>query len=167
MGSFGNAKIIIDKLLNFPIICVAEWMEAHKTLVTYIFLGVVVIIVLGLLLGGLVLACRRWRCPYPCCCVWRCFQDRDQMRGAAHNLYSAPRTITWGIQHHHESLIMQVGLSYTYQYCKQLGLLCHTVRDSSSAILPDFQNTYFTHRLTFVLNFFRGQGSINSLNVHD
>ena len=35
-------------------------MEANKTLVTYISLGVVVIIVLGLLLGSLV---RAWHCP--------------------------------------------------------------------------------------------------------
>ena len=105
-------------------------MEANKTLVTYISLGVVVIIVLGLLLGSLVLACRRWRCPYPCCCVWQCFQDRDQMRVAAHHLYSAPRTITWGIQRRDESPTMQVGLNYTYRYCKQLGLLCYTVRCS-------------------------------------
>ena len=33
----------------------------------------------------------------------------------------------------HKSLTMQVGLSYTYRYCKQLGLLCHTVQDGSSA----------------------------------
>ena len=129
-------------------------MEAHKTLVTYISLGVVVIIVLGLLLSSLILACQRWRCPYPCCCVWRCFQDRDQMRVVEHHLYSAPWTITWGIQCRHESPTMQVGLSYTYRYCKQLGLLCHTVRDGSSAILPVFQNTYFYSPAYFCTEFF-------------
>ena len=128
-------------------------MEAHKTLVTYISLGVVVIIVLGLLLSSLILACQRWRCPYPCCCVWRCFQDRDQMRVAAHHLYSAPQTITWGIQCRHESPTMQVGLSYTYRYCKQLGLLGHTVRDGSSANVPVFQNTCFYSPVYFCSEF--------------
>ena len=128
-------------------------MEAHKTLVTYISLGVVVIIVLGLLLGSLILACRWWWCPYPCCCVWRCFQDRDQMRVAEHHLNSAPRTITWGIQHRHESPTLQVGLSYTYRYCKQLGLLCHTVRDGSSANVPVFQNTCFYSPVYFCSEF--------------
>ena len=128
----------MPNLLNLAIIniffCFAEWMETHKALATYISLGVVVIIILGLLLGVLVLAYRRWQCPYPCCCcIWRCFQDRDQMRVAAHNLYLAPQTITWGIQRRHESPTMQVGLSYTYLYCKQLVLLCHTARDGSCA----------------------------------
>ena len=141
---FSNDNNITNNYLFAQIICVTEWMEAHKTLVTYISLGVVVIIVLVLLLGGLVLACRRWRFPYPCCCVWwRCFQDKDQMRVAAHNLYSAPRTITWGIQRRHESPTMLVGLSYMYQYCKQRGLLCHTVRNGSSAIYRSFKIHFY------------------------
>ena len=92
-------------------------METHKTLATYIALGVVLIIVLGLLAGGLAWACRRWRCPYPCCCVWRCFQDPDQLRAARSYLYTAPRDISWGIRRRWPSLTMQVGLLFTYLYC--------------------------------------------------
>ena len=92
-------------------------METHKTLATYIALGVVLIIVLGLLAGGLAWACWRWRCPYPCCCVWRCFQDPDQLRAARSYLYTAPRDISWGIRRRWPSLTMQVGLLFTYLYC--------------------------------------------------
>ena len=163
---FSNDNNITNNYLFAQIVCVTEWMEAHKTLVTYISLVVVVIIVLGLLLGGLVLACRRWRFPYPCCCIWRCFQDKDQMRVAAHNLYSAPRTITWGIQRRHESPTMQVGLSYMYQNCKQRGLLCHTI-GTVQALFTGLSKYIFTLRCTFMLKFFSCQGSINSLNVHN
>ena len=92
-------------------------METYKTLATYVALGVVLVIVLGLLAGGLVWACRRWRCPYPCCCVWRCFQDPAQLRAARSYLYTAPRDISWGIRRRWPSLTMQVGLKFTYLYC--------------------------------------------------
>ena len=92
-------------------------METNKTLATYIALGAVLVIVLGLLAGGLVWACWRWRCPYPCCCVWRCFQDPVQLREARANLYTAPREISWGIRRRWPSLTMQVGLNFTYLYC--------------------------------------------------
>ena len=126
-------------------------MKAHKTLVTYISLGVVVIIVLGLLLGSLVLACRRWRCPYPCCCVWRCFQDRDQMRVAAHHLYSAPRMITWGIQCRYESPTMQVGLSYTVRTGTINNLGCCAILYGAVQVLFywSFKIHICTYRLTF------------------
>ena len=92
-------------------------METNKTLATYIALGAVFVIVLGLLAFGLTWACRRWRCPYPCCCVWRCFQDPDQLREARAYLYTAPRNISWGVRRRWPSLTMQVGLKYTYRYC--------------------------------------------------
>ena len=93
------------------------WMETNKTLATYIALRAVFVIVLGLLAGGLIWACRRWQCPYPCCCVWRCFQDPDQLREAWAYLYTAPRDISRGVRWRWPSLTMQVGLKFTYLYC--------------------------------------------------
>ena len=71
-------------------------METNKTLATYIALGAVSVIVLGLLPFGLVWACRRWRCPYPCCCVWRCFQDPDQLREARLPVHGTPEHLLGG-----------------------------------------------------------------------
>ena len=116
-------------------------METNKTLATYIALGAVFIIVLGLLAFGLVWACRRWRCPYPCCCVWRCFQDPDQLREARAYLYTAPRDISWGVRRRWPSLTMQVGLKYTYLYCTN-DCCCAILYCTVLALLRFFKITF-------------------------
>ena len=127
-----------------------EWMETNKTLATYIALGAVFIIVLGLLAGGLIWAGRRWRCPYPCCCVWRCFQDPVQLEEARAYLYTVPRNISWGVRRRWPSLTMQVGLKYTYRYCINdccvLYLYCTVLRfhGSSITIYSPFLNTNYS-----------------------
>ena len=98
-------------------------METNKTLATYIALGAVFIIVLGLLAVGLVWACRRWRCPYPCCCVWRCFQDPDQMREARAYLYTAPQGGSAALAFSYYAGGFEIYVPVLYQ---QL-LLCYTV----------------------------------------
>ena len=118
---------------------VLEWMETNKTLATYIALGAVFVIVLGLLAGGLVWACRRWRCPYPCCCVWRCFQDPVQLREARAYLNSAPRDISWGIRRRWPSLTLQVGLNYIRTCTVSTTVVCYTctVRSCAFTVLQN------------------------------
>ena len=118
-------------------------METHKTLATYVALGVVLVIVLGLLAGGLVWACRRWRCPYPCCCVWRCFQDPDQLRAARSYLYTAPRDISWGIRRRWPSLTMQVGLLFNVPVLYQR-LLCAILYCTVLALFSSSNSQFYS-----------------------
>ena len=134
-------------------------METNKTLATYIALGAVFIIVLGLLAVGLIWAGRRWRCPYPCCCVWRCFQDPVQLEEARAYLYTVPRNISWGVRRRWPSLTMQVGLNIIYVPVLYQRLLCAILVLYGLAL-----SRFFNYNLLTVSKYqlFHGLGSISA-----